>query len=104
MNSDPDYEALSATLRQWMNILSVLIRHLTMADEDASKQALAVVLMEGLRLFGGPDAELMKQCFPVLDAIRNQIEVSDLDGALRQTLLLKHQLDEVRELVCSWTN
>jgi hypothetical protein len=41
----------------------------------------------------------MKECFPVLDVIKNRIDSSDLDAALRQAIIFRKQLEGVAALV-----
>jgi hypothetical protein len=45
----------------------------------------------------------MMHLFPVLDSMKTRIDKSDVDGALRQAIIFRQQLDEVRALVCSGT-
>ena len=92
-------EAMSAALETWIETLEILISHLTKGDVEAAHEAVLILLLQGLDLFGGPDSVLMKQCFPVLDAIKKKVDVSDLDGALRQSLLFRKQLEEIRSLM-----
>jgi len=89
-------------LDAWRANLDILIQHLDAADKDASREAVFVLLLQGLGLFGGPDGPMM-HLFPVVDSIRSKIDKSDLDAALRQAILLQQQLEEVRALVCSGT-
>jgi hypothetical protein len=86
-------------LDAWRGTLDVLIQHLDAADQDALREDVFVLLLQGLGLFGfeGP----MIHLFPVVDSIRIKIDRSDLDGALRQALSFRKQLEEVRALVCS---
>lgn len=92
-------EAVSAALEQWSVTLDTLIRQLVDADEDASHEAVSILLVQGLGLFGGPVSVVMQESFPVLDAIQKKVDASDLDGALRQALVFRQQLEEIRDLV-----
>ena len=96
------YKPTSAALDAWRANLDILIQHLDAADKDASREAVFVLLLQGLGLFGGPEGPMM-HLFPVVDSIRSKIDKSDLDAALRQAILLQQQLEEVRALVCSGT-
>jgi len=94
------YEPTSAALDAWRANLDILIQHLTKADEDASREAMFVLLVQGLGLFG-LDSVVMQECFPALDLLKRRIDSRDYRGSLRQAVLLQRQLDEVRALVCS---
>jgi|GEM_PF-3597449 hypothetical protein len=84
-------------LDAWQASLYTLIQHLNAGDVDASHEAVFILLVQGLGLFGeGP----MMQFFPVVDSIKGKIDRSDLGGALRQALVFRQQLDEVKVLVC----
>lgn len=91
--------AVTVALEHWGGTLETLIRHLSEADEDASGEAVLILLLQGLDLFGGPESLLMQQSLPVLDAIRQKVDESDLGGALRQAQLFRQQLEEVRDRV-----
>lgn len=91
-------EAVSAALEAWYGTLGTLIHHLTEADEDASSEAILILLLQGLGSFGGPDS-VMGHFFPVLDAIKKKVDASDLAGALSQAQLFRHQIEVVRALV-----
>jgi hypothetical protein len=91
------YEPTNAALDAWCNNLETLIQQLTAAaDLEEINESMFVILLQGLDLFG-PD--LMKECFPVLDVIKNRIDSSDLDAALRQAIIFRKQLEGVAALV-----
>ncbi len=92
-----DIEPTNAALDSWCNNLETLIQQLTAAaDPEEINESMFVILLQGLDLFG-PD--LMKECFPVLDVIKNRIDCSDLDAALRQAIIFRKQLEEVAAVV-----
>ena len=93
-----DVESILAPLSLWTLTLNVVIERLTSADGDAH-EALTVLMMQGLHLFGGPKSPVMQQFFPVLNSIKAKLDDSDLDGALSTANRLREQLDEVRMLV-----
>ena len=95
-------ETVLRNLAAWSETLDVLIQHLTAVNEDASREAVFVLLLQGLGFFGGPEGP-MSHLFPVVDSIRSKIDKPDLEGALRQATLFRQQLNEVRVLVCSGT-
>jgi len=88
----------SAALDAWQANLDILIQHLEAADKDASREAVFVLLLQGLGSFGGPEGP-MGLLFPVVDAIKSRIDKSDLDAALRQAIIFRKQLEEVAALV-----
>ena len=93
----------SAALDAWRANLDILIEHLSAAEEPENiSEALLVLLLQGFGLFG-LDSLVMQECFPVLDLLKRRIDSRDYRGALRQALLFRHQLDEVRALVCRGT-
>ena len=98
MSEESEVQNLDA----WRANLDILIQHLTKADEDASREAMFVLLVQGLGLFG-LDSVVMQECFPVLDLLKRRTDSRDYRGALRQGILLQQQLEEVRALVCSGT-
>ena len=93
-----NYESICAALDSLSETLLILSQKLTEADEDDSHEALSILLMQGLELFG-PESVLMQQLFPALDAIKNQLDTSDYGTAMYQTDRLWEQLDQVRALV-----
>jgi len=95
MNGDPVVKNLDS----WLGNLDLLLRHLAADDEDGAREAVFVLLIQGLGLFGGPEEEPMGHLFPVLDSIKGKIEKSNLDAALRQALLFRQQLEEVKVLI-----
>jgi hypothetical protein len=96
-------ETASSNLDAWRANLEILIQHLTTADEPENiSEALLVLLLQGLGLFG-LDSMVMQECFPLLDLLKRRIDLRDYRGALRQAILFRQQLDEVRSLVCSGT-
>ena len=92
-------DSVIKNLDAWRSNLDILLRHLAADDKDASREAVFVLLLQGLGLFGGPEGPMM-HLFPVVDSIRSKIDKSDLDGASRQALIFRHQLEEVAALVC----
>jgi len=93
------YEPTSGALEAWRANLDILIQQLTaVADTKEINESMFVILLQGLDLFG-PD--FMKECFPVLDVIKNRIDSSDLDAAYRQAIIFRKQLEEVGALVRS---
>ena len=101
MNPDTEPESASNNFSTWLGTIDVLIQRLRLGKADEAHQALVVVMMEGLSRFGGPESEVMQECFPPLDRIKRQIDAADLDGAHRLTLHLRRQLGEVLDLVAS---
>lgn len=93
--------AVTVALEQWAGTIETLIHHLGEADADASREAVLILLLQGLDLFSGPESVLMQQSFPVLDAIKKKVDASDLDGALKQALLFRQQVGEVQDLLRS---
>ena len=92
------YETTDAALGAWRANLETLIQHLIAADQDASREDVFVLLIQGLGFFGGPEGPMIL-LFPVVDAIKSRIDSSDLEGALRQAIIFRKQLDEVVALV-----
>jgi len=86
-------------LEAWLETLNILIQRLADKEEDLAQEAVSVLLLQGLELFGGPDSVLMQQCFPVLDAIKRALDRQDLHAAVGQAFTLQTQLLEVLELV-----
>ncbi|MGA2080252.1 MAG: hypothetical protein ABSH53_06530 [Holophaga sp.] len=95
MNNDSVINDLNA----WKDNLDILLQHLASDDEDGAREAVFIMLIQGLGLFGGPEEEPMGHLFPVLDSIKGKIEKSNLDAALRQALLFRQQLEEVKVLI-----
>jgi hypothetical protein len=94
MNDTPG--SVIEALDTWNATAGILIQHLAAGDEEAAQEALTILLMQGLGLFGGPESVMMQQAFPVLDGIKTRI---DLGGALSRGLEFQRQIGEVRSLV-----
>jgi hypothetical protein len=77
---------------------TILLNALRCSDEEKAYEAISVLLMQGMEFYG-PDHPAMQQFFPVWDAIRSYIEVSDLNSAIEQSEIWQHQLHEVIEIV-----
>ena len=75
-----------------------------LADEDGDKahEAITVMLMQGLDLFGAKSVA-MQQFFPVMDVIKRRIDDADFSGALRQANLFEKQINEIKGLVSGAT-
>jgi hypothetical protein len=97
------HDSVINDLDAWRDNLDILIHHLAAADEDASREAVFILLLQELGLFGGPEGPML-HLFPVLDVIKCRIEKSDLDGAMRQALSFQKQLEEVAALVRGGTS
>ena len=91
------YEPTVAAVDAWRENLEILIQHLTKAEGGASREAMFVLLVQGLGLFG--DSMLMQECSPVLKVLKSRIDRADFDGALAQALSFRKQLEEIRALV-----
>ena len=91
-------ENFIAALRDIEVTTDVLLEAIQRPDEDKAHEAISVMLMQGLHVFG-PEHPAMQQFFPVWDAIQRHIEASDMDLALSQTNTWKAQLLEVLDLV-----
>jgi hypothetical protein len=96
---DDNYNSVIKNLQAWQANLDLLLRHLAADDEDGAREAVFILLLQGLGLFGGPEEGPMGHLFPVLDSIKGKIEKSSLDAALRQALLFRKQLEEVKVLI-----
>lgn len=101
MTPDTEPKSVNDKASSWLGTIDALIQRLKLGKADEAHRALVVVMMEGLSRFGGPESVVMQECFPPLDRIMRQIDAADLNGALRQTLLLRRQLGEVLDLVAS---
>ena len=63
-----DNESVINNLDAWRANLNILIQHLDAADKDASREAVFILLLQGLGIFGGPERP-MSHLFPVVDSI-----------------------------------
>jgi hypothetical protein len=93
-----DDNSVIKNLDSWRANLDILLRHLAADDKDGSREAVFILLLQGLGFFGGPEGPMM-HLFPVVDSIRIKIDKSDLDGASRQALIFRQQLEEVKVLI-----
>jgi hypothetical protein len=93
------HDAMIRKIDAWQANLDILLQHLAADDEDGAREAVFVLLLQGLGLFGGPEEGPMGHLFPVLDSIKGKIEKSSMDAALRQTILFRQQLEEVKVLI-----
>ena len=84
--------------KEFANTTEVLRGHLSSCDEDRAHEAISVMLMPGMDFFG-PESAAMRQFFPLWDAIRAQIDNSQLEPALSQTVTWEQQLAEVIGMV-----
>jgi len=94
-----NYNSVIKNLQAWQANLDILLRHLAADDEDGAREAVFILLLQGLGLFGGHEEGPMGHLFPVLDSIKGKIEKSSLDAALRQALHFRQQLEEVKVLI-----
>ena len=96
---------MNAQVQQMTNNLDVLLETmsilkaaLTKQDGDKAHEAISVMLLQGIQLFG-EDSVAMKQFFPVMDVIQRRIDGLDLAGALRQSELFETQINEIKALI-----
>lgn len=81
-----------------LETLTILKSALTKEDDDKAHEAISVMIMQGLHLFGA-ESVAMKQFFPVMDVIKRRIDGLDLAGALRQAELFETQINEIKTLI-----
>ena len=91
-------EAMLNALRDVAITTEFLIKALEARDLDKAHEAVSIMLMQGMNQFG-PQSAVMKQFFPVWDAIKRHIDQSDTDSALGQARLWSKQLQEVISIV-----
>lgn len=94
-----DQEAMLVAFETWCGTLEELIRHLRKSDKKGSSDTVFTMFLQGLAHFGGPDGTVMTQFAPVLNVIKKRVHAEDFEGALRQALSFRDQLEEVRLLV-----
>lgn len=87
-------------LNELQSTTGVLYEALMRSDLDKAHEAISIMLMQGIDLFG-QEHPAMQQFFPVWDAIRQHIDDSNVDRALAQTDTWKLQLTEVIEIVAN---
>jgi hypothetical protein len=78
----------------------ILLKALAKPDLDKAHEAISVLLMQGMEMFGR-EHPLMCQFFPVWDAIKSHIDSDNVERALSQTITWKKQLAEVKAIVNS---
>lgn len=76
----------------------VLKAALSRCDDDKAHEAISVMLMQAMALFGA-ESVAMKRFFPVMDVIKQRIDNLDLEGALRQAETFELQLIEIQQLM-----
>ena len=81
----------AAALEALVPLIDVVIDRLTKGEEENAHTALTVLLVAALESFG-PESVAMKQFFPVLEAIKERSDASELKRALKQTRVFRAQL------------
>ena len=87
-----------AALQDLSRTTDILLKSLAASDDDKAHEAISVMLMQGMNYFGA-HSPVMKQFFPVWDAIKSHIDRSDMPRALRQAQTWRTQLNEVMVIV-----
>lgn len=93
-------EEMLTALRDLSITTDVLVNGLAAGNLDKGREAVSVLLMQGMNYFG-PKSTVMQQFFPVWDAIKDHIDRSDGPRAMGQARLWKTQLEEVIAIVAN---
>ncbi len=76
---------------------SILLEALQADDKDKAHEAVSIMFMQGMDIFG-PNDPTMQQFFPVWEAIKNHIVASNIEKAKGQTKTWQSQLQEVIQI------
>ena len=78
----------------------ILISALMSGDMDRSHEAVSILLMQAVEIFG-QEHPVFQQCFPVWDAIKSHIDENNQERALSQAQTWKRQLEEIKRIIAS---
>ena len=76
----------------------VLIDALQSGDMDKSHEAISILLMQAVDIFG-QEHPVFQQCFPAWDAIKTHIDSNNQEKALSQAQTWKRQLEEIKTII-----
>ena len=91
-------ENMVNALKELGTTSGILVEALRRNDSEKAHEAVTVLLMQGMELFG-PTSVAMQQFFPVFDSIKTRIDAGNLVGALSQTEVFQAQLQEILEMI-----
>ncbi len=87
-----------STLNDMATTTEILLNQLSIADEENSQEAISMMLTKGMEYFG-PDSTAMRQFAPALDAIKSDIDRTELQQAIAHTETWNKQLHEFISVV-----
>ena len=107
VNTTPDYESSQyavagpkSDIENLLNTMGILVNALISENNEKSHEAISVLLLQVIDIYG-TDSLIYQQYFPVIDAIKNQIDAFNYSAALNQSQVFSRQLNEVKNIILS---
>ncbi|MBC7619871.1 MAG: hypothetical protein H7293_12960 [Candidatus Saccharibacteria bacterium] len=91
-------EAMLNALQEPLITTDILTTALSSGNLEKGHEAISVMLMQGMDMFGAESAAMQQFC-PVWDAIKGHIDRGDAEQALEQSNVWMLQLREVLSIV-----
>lgn len=98
-------ESMNAQVQEMMDNLDVVLETasilktaLKSQDRGEAHEAVTVMLLQGMGLFG-PESLAMEPFFPVMEATKRRIDGMDLPGSSRQVGLFETQIGEIKSCI-----